>query len=327
MFLLVVWLEIFQAPMQPVPQIPQALHDDGQLSTMHCTFKCSYLVTKFLARPSSCTSCHIYKIVCVWHNILLFKGFQRSSAFCCWCSHKSSWPDLCFCQCLAWWQPSTRLALPLWVHHRPLLVWAECQRVWAQSTSSVLDPRTLMCHLIQALPLVLEPVLSSRSDPSAFCVTSQVRAWRVLWPWRSSPSLVSWWPSRPGFCLWCPIWLGGHLHQRPERPEWGLRQDHGLVGWWGGRPRFSKSTALALEKQGGRLAEPAAAPLAVQFNSIPGYVYKGAELKEDGQDGFARWAFLVCERRISVYLFSFFIVIHRSEVATSAHLLMPKLRH
>jgi len=53
-------------------------------------------------------------------------------------------------------------------------------------------------------------------------------------------------------------------------------------------PRFSKSTALALEKQGGRLAEPAAAPLAVQFNSIPGYVYKGAELKEDGQDGFAR---------------------------------------
>ena len=53
-------------------------------------------------------------------------------------------------------------------------------------------------------------------------------------------------------------------------------------------PRFSKSTALALEKQGGRLAEPAASPLAVQFNSIPGYVYKGAELKEDGQDGFAR---------------------------------------
>merc|ERR1712056_140154 len=49
-------------------------------------------------------------------------------------------------------------------------------------------------------------------------------------------------------------------------------------------PRFSKSTALALEKQGGRLAEPAAAPLAVQFNSIPGYVYKGAEMKEDGQD-------------------------------------------
>eukprot|EP00435_Cladocopium_sp_Y103_P071040 s5_g36.t1 len=39
---------------------------------------------------------------------------------------------------------------------------------------------------------------------------------------------------------------------------------------------------------GGRLAEPAAAPLAVQFNSIPGYVYKGAEMKEDGQDGFAR---------------------------------------
>ena len=65
MFLLVVWLEIFQAPMQPVPQIPQALHDDGQLSTMHCTFKRSYLVTKFLARPSSCTSCHVYKSVCM----------------------------------------------------------------------------------------------------------------------------------------------------------------------------------------------------------------------------------------------------------------------
>ena len=82
-------------------------------------------------------------------------------------------------------------------------------------------------------------------------------------------------------------------------------------------PRFSKSTALALEKQGGRLAEPAAAPLAVQFNSIPGYVYKGAELKEDGQDGFARWAFLVCERGISAYLFSFFHD-HSIEVATSA---------
>ncbi|CAJ1460488.1 unnamed protein product, partial [Effrenium voratum] len=53
-------------------------------------------------------------------------------------------------------------------------------------------------------------------------------------------------------------------------------------------PRFSKSTALALEKQGGRMAEPAAAPLQVTFASIPGYVYKGAELKEDGQDGFAR---------------------------------------
>ncbi|CAJ1437174.1 unnamed protein product [Effrenium voratum] len=45
-------------------------------------------------------------------------------------------------------------------------------------------------------------------------------------------------------------------------------------------PRFSKSTALALEKQGGRMAEPAAAPLQVTFASIPGYVYKGAELKE-----------------------------------------------
>ena len=53
-------------------------------------------------------------------------------------------------------------------------------------------------------------------------------------------------------------------------------------------PRFSKSTALALEKQGGRLAEPASAPIAISFAEIPGYVYKGAELTADGQDGFAR---------------------------------------
>merc|ERR1712232_1493046 len=53
-------------------------------------------------------------------------------------------------------------------------------------------------------------------------------------------------------------------------------------------PRFSKSTALALEAQGGRLAEPAAAPIPVVYAEIPGYVYKGAELKADGQDGFAR---------------------------------------
>merc|ERR1712226_357977 len=53
-------------------------------------------------------------------------------------------------------------------------------------------------------------------------------------------------------------------------------------------PRFSKSTALALEKQGGRLAEPVPAPIAVTYAEIPGYVYKGAELKADGQDGFAR---------------------------------------
>ncbi|CAE7204165.1 unnamed protein product [Symbiodinium sp. CCMP2592] len=53
-------------------------------------------------------------------------------------------------------------------------------------------------------------------------------------------------------------------------------------------PRFSKSTALALEKQGGRMAEPVEAPLSVVFSSIPGYVYKGAQLTEDGQDGFAR---------------------------------------
>merc|ERR1711908_246694 len=53
-------------------------------------------------------------------------------------------------------------------------------------------------------------------------------------------------------------------------------------------PRFSKSTALALEKQGGRLAEPVDAPLTVSWASVPGYVYKGAELKADGQDGYAR---------------------------------------
>merc|ERR1712060_272997 len=53
-------------------------------------------------------------------------------------------------------------------------------------------------------------------------------------------------------------------------------------------PRFSKSTALAMEKQGGRLAEAAPAPIAVTYAEIPGYVYKGAELKADGQDGFAR---------------------------------------
>merc|ERR1711920_399274 len=53
-------------------------------------------------------------------------------------------------------------------------------------------------------------------------------------------------------------------------------------------PRFSKSTALALEKQGGRLAEPIDTPIEVVFGTIPGYEYKGAELTADGQDGFAR---------------------------------------
>eukprot|EP00931_Biecheleriopsis_adriatica_P067099 TRINITY_DN412_c0_g1_i13.p1 TRINITY_DN412_c0_g1~~TRINITY_DN412_c0_g1_i13.p1 ORF type:complete len:204 (+),score=58.44 TRINITY_DN412_c0_g1_i13:91-702(+) len=53
-------------------------------------------------------------------------------------------------------------------------------------------------------------------------------------------------------------------------------------------PRFSKSTALALEKQGGRLVEPPEPPLDVVFASIPGYAGKFAEMKEDGQDGFAR---------------------------------------
>merc|ERR1711972_1058572 len=51
-------------------------------------------------------------------------------------------------------------------------------------------------------------------------------------------------------------------------------------------PRFSKSTQLALEKQGGRLAEAAATPLAISFAEVPGYVYKGAELTADPQDGY-----------------------------------------
>ena len=53
-------------------------------------------------------------------------------------------------------------------------------------------------------------------------------------------------------------------------------------------PRFSKSTALAMEKQGGRLAEPVDTPMTVSWASVPGFVYKGAELKADGQDGYAR---------------------------------------
>merc|ERR1711920_668677 len=52
-------------------------------------------------------------------------------------------------------------------------------------------------------------------------------------------------------------------------------------------PRFSKSTALALEKLG-RMAEPIDLPAEVVFAEIPGYVYKGAELTADGQDGYAR---------------------------------------
>merc|ERR1712187_106886 len=53
-------------------------------------------------------------------------------------------------------------------------------------------------------------------------------------------------------------------------------------------PRFSKSTALALEAQGGRMAEPAELPLKVTFSEVPGYVWKGAQLTADGQDGYAR---------------------------------------
>lgn len=45
-------------------------------------------------------------------------------------------------------------------------------------------------------------------------------------------------------------------------------------------PRFSKSVALALEQQG-RKAEPAAAPLSVEFATIPGYQWKGEVLGPD----------------------------------------------
>eukprot|EP00933_Yihiella_yeosuensis_P014309 TRINITY_DN1287_c0_g1_i1.p1 TRINITY_DN1287_c0_g1~~TRINITY_DN1287_c0_g1_i1.p1 ORF type:complete len:229 (-),score=58.45 TRINITY_DN1287_c0_g1_i1:282-890(-) len=51
-------------------------------------------------------------------------------------------------------------------------------------------------------------------------------------------------------------------------------------------PRFSKSTQLALETQGGRMAEPVEAPFDVVYASIPGYTGNFKELKEDAQDGF-----------------------------------------
>merc|ERR1712217_626095 len=50
-------------------------------------------------------------------------------------------------------------------------------------------------------------------------------------------------------------------------------------------PRFSKSTQLALEKQGGRMAEPVDTPLEVVFAEIPGYQGNFATLQADGQDG------------------------------------------
>jgi hypothetical protein len=53
-------------------------------------------------------------------------------------------------------------------------------------------------------------------------------------------------------------------------------------------PRFSKSTALALETQGGRLAEAAATPLKIVYAEIPGYQGNFKTLTSDGQDGFAR---------------------------------------
>jgi len=53
-------------------------------------------------------------------------------------------------------------------------------------------------------------------------------------------------------------------------------------------PRFSKSTKLAMDAQGGRLAEPADAPITVVYAEIPGYEWKGEIPSEDGQEGFAR---------------------------------------
>ena len=53
-------------------------------------------------------------------------------------------------------------------------------------------------------------------------------------------------------------------------------------------PRFSKSTKLAMDAQGGRLAPAVDTPLKVTWASVPGFVYKGAEMKADGQDGYAR---------------------------------------
>jgi len=46
-------------------------------------------------------------------------------------------------------------------------------------------------------------------------------------------------------------------------------------------PRFSKSVQLALEKNGGRYAEPADAPLSITFAEIPGYQWKGEVLGPD----------------------------------------------
>merc|ERR1712203_486311 len=53
-------------------------------------------------------------------------------------------------------------------------------------------------------------------------------------------------------------------------------------------PRFSKSTELALEAQGGRKAEPVDPPMTIVYTEIPGYQGKFTELKEDAQDGFVR---------------------------------------
>merc|ERR1712066_789003 len=41
---------------------------------------------------------------------------------------------------------------------------------------------------------------------------------------------------------------------------------------------FGKITALALETQGGRMAEPVEPPIKVTYAEVPGYVWKGATL-------------------------------------------------
>ena len=46
-------------------------------------------------------------------------------------------------------------------------------------------------------------------------------------------------------------------------------------------PRFSKSVALALEKQGGRKAAPADVPISITYATIPGYEWKGEKLGAD----------------------------------------------
>ncbi|CAK0863611.1 unnamed protein product [Prorocentrum cordatum] len=83
---------------------------------------------------------------------------------------------------------------------------------------------------------------------------------------------------------------GGEVRGRHRGAHGGLR-DFGkimdLLDDEVADPRFSKSTALALEKLG-RKADPVEPPIEVVYATVPGYVYAGAEMKADGQDGFAR---------------------------------------